>query len=55
MPGILVTTGSITSEEKAREINQKIGRKHLVVPTFVEVVKYAIDRTLQGRIGDLNK
>ena len=55
MPGILVTTGSITSEEKAREINQRIGRKHLVVPTFVEIVKYAIDRTLQGRIGDLNK
>jgi len=54
MPGIIVTSGSIVDEERAEAINSELGRKHLVLPSLVEVIVFTMDGTLADRIKDLN-
>lgn len=55
MPSIVVTSGSIPDVETAKAINEEIGRKHLVVPSLVDVIEFTLDGTLVDRIRNLNK
>lgn len=54
MPGIIVTSGSLNNEE-ANKVNKAIDRKHLIVPSLVEVINFTLDGTLADRIRELNK
>jgi len=54
MPGITVTSGSL-NEADAIKLNETLGRKHLVLPSLVELVNFTLDGTLADRIRELNK
>ncbi len=54
MPGIIVTSGSITNREEAEKVNREIGKKHLILPSLVEIVDCTLDGTLADRIKELN-
>ncbi len=49
MAGILVTSG-ITSLTDGLEINRKLGRAHLILPSLVEIAEYILDGTIYERI-----
>ena len=55
MPGVIVLSGSITNGKQAEEINNECGRKHLALPSLVNVVEAIIDGTLASKISELNK
>lgn len=55
MPGILVLSGSIETQVDAETTNTEIGRKHMILPSFIDVVDYTIDGTLPDKINDLNR
>ena len=52
MPGITVTSGSL-DKQKAEELNVTLGRKHLVVPSLVEIINWTLDGTIAGRIKNI--
>lgn len=54
VPGIIVLSGTVTNNKKAEEINKELGRKHLVLPSLAEVIKYILDNTLANKIKELN-
>jgi len=55
MPGIIVLSGSIEIRDDAERTNAEIGREHLILPNFIDVVNYTIDGTLPDKIKKLNK
>jgi len=55
MPGIIVLSGSIKNKKEAEQINEEIGRRHLVLSSLVDVINYTLDGTLVDRIKELNK
>jgi len=54
MSGVLVLSGSIETRDDAEKTNAEIGRKHLILPSFIDVVNYTIDGTLPDKIKELN-
>ncbi|NOQ55615.1 MAG: HAD hydrolase-like protein [Nanohaloarchaea archaeon] len=54
MPGIIVLSGSIETRDDAEKTNAEIGREHLILPSFIDVVNYTIDGTLPDKIKKLN-
>ncbi|MCK5063075.1 MAG: HAD hydrolase-like protein, partial [Candidatus Aenigmarchaeota archaeon] len=54
MSGVLVLSGSIETRADAEKINAEIGREHLILPSFIDVVNYTIDGTLPDKIKELN-
>ena len=53
MPGITVTSGSL-NEADSIKLNETLGRKHLVLPSLVELINFTLDGTLADRIRQLN-
>lgn len=53
MPGITVASGSLRDME-ARKLDEILGRRHLVVPSLIEIVNYTLDGTIAERINNLN-
>ena len=53
--GIIVTSGSIRTEEDARVVNVTLGRGHLILPSLVEVINLTLDGKLADKIRELNQ
>jgi len=53
MPGVTVTSGSLKQAE-AENLNETLGRKHLVLPSLVEIINHTLDGTIGDRIKALN-
>lgn len=54
MPGVVVLSGSITTSKEAKRINQEIERRHLIVPSLVDIINFTLDDTIVSRIRALN-
>ena len=54
MPGITVTSGSLNGAD-AIKLNETLGRKHLVLPSLVDVINFTLNGTLGDKIRELNK
>ena len=54
MPGIVVLSGSITTIDDAVDMDEDLGRRHIIVPSLVDIVNFVLDGTIADRIRNLN-
>jgi len=54
IPGIWVLSGSVKTVEDIEKFNQELMRKHLILPSLIEVIDYILDGTIVEKIKELN-